>query len=47
MEKYIDQCLQSVVKSMKDLPNIQIILVDDGSKDQSGEIAQSFADKLC
>ena len=43
VEKYIDECLQSIVKSMKDIPNTQIILVDDGSKDQSGEIAQSFA----
>lgn len=43
VEKYIDYCLQSVLKSMDSLSNIQIILVDDGSKDQSGEIAQQYA----
>ncbi|MDP1443100.1 glycosyltransferase family 2 protein [Priestia megaterium] len=43
VEKYIKHCLQSVVTSMKDLSNIQIILVNDGSKDQSGEIAKEFA----
>ena len=45
VEKYIDHCLQSVVKSMGSLSNIQMILVDDGSKDQSGEIAQRFANQ--
>lgn len=45
VEKYIDYCLQSVLKSMGSLSSIQIILVDDGSKDQSGEIAQRFANQ--
>ncbi|MEK5361890.1 glycosyltransferase family 2 protein [Peribacillus castrilensis] len=45
VEDYIDECLQSVVKSMGRLTNIQIILVDDGSKDRSGEIAQKFVDR--
>lgn len=45
VEDYIEACLQSVVKSMKDLSNIQIILVDDGSKDRSGELAQTFVAK--
>lgn len=45
VENYIDQCLQSVVNSMGSFSNIQIILVDDGSKDQSREIAQSFVNQ--
>ena len=45
VEKYIDQCLQSVVKSMSGFSNIQIILVDDGSIDRSGEIAQRFVNQ--
>lgn len=43
VEDYVEECLQSVVDSMGTLPNIQIILVDDGSKDKSGEIAQRYA----
>lgn len=42
VEKYIDHCLRSVVNSMGSLSNIQIILVDDGSKDHSGEIAKKY-----
>lgn len=45
VEKYIGDCLQSVVHSMDTLSNIQIILVDDGSKDHSGEIAQQYAEQ--
>ncbi|WP_019241427.1 MULTISPECIES: glycosyltransferase family 2 protein [Bacillus] len=42
VEKYIEACLQSVVNSMDKLSNVQIILVDDGSKDSSGQIAKRF-----
>ncbi|WP_155010344.1 glycosyltransferase family 2 protein [Priestia megaterium] len=45
VEEYIEECLQSVVKSMNGLPNIQVILVDDGSQDNSGKIAQEFANQ--
>lgn len=45
VENYIEKCLQSIVKSMKSISNIQVILVDDGSKDSSGEIAQKFAEE--
>ncbi|MFD1031915.1 glycosyltransferase family 2 protein [Metaplanococcus flavidus] len=41
---YIEECLQSVYESMGNLPNIQVILVDDGSQDESGMIAKKFAD---
>lgn len=41
VEKYIDKCIQSVVaQSYKE---IQIILVNDGSKDSSGEIIKKYA----
>ncbi|WP_342043004.1 glycosyltransferase family 2 protein [Bacillus sp. OTU2372] len=43
VEKYIKHCLESIVTSMKDFSNIQVILVNDGTKDQSGEIAEEFA----
>lgn len=42
VQDYLEICLQSVVKSMGDYSNIQVILVNDGSKDHSGEIAQQF-----
>jgi len=43
VQDYLEECLQSIVKSMGRYSNIQIILVDDGSKDHSGEIAQRFS----
>ncbi len=43
VEDYIDECLQSVIESMGSLPNIQVILVDDGTPDDSGKIAQRYA----
>lgn len=43
VEAYLDECLESVIKSMKGLTNIQVILVNDGSLDQSDEIARRFA----
>lgn len=44
VEDYIEECLQSVIQSMESIPNIQVILVDDGSLDGSGEIAKNYAD---
>ncbi|MFD2442783.1 glycosyltransferase family 2 protein [Bacillus sp. CGMCC 1.16607] len=45
VEKYIGDCLQSVVTSMSGFSNIEIILVNDGSTDRSSEIAQKFANQ--
>ena len=41
VEKYIDRCLTSIVKQSYD--NLEIILVDDGSTDGSGEICDRYA----
>lgn len=43
VEKYISQCIESLItQTYKDL---EIILVDDGSKDCSGEICEEYASK--
>ena len=43
VEKYIDKCLNSLVKQT--LKEIEIILVNDGSKDNSYLIAQKYQEK--
>jgi glycosyltransferase involved in cell wall biosynthesis len=44
VEEYIGECLESVVKGGK-TDNIEVLVVDDGSTDKSGEIADSYAEK--
>lgn len=41
VEKYINKCLESVVNQSYN--NIEIILIDDGSPDQCGEICDNYA----
>ena len=48
VEEYLEECLESVVnQSMRKnaFGSIEIIMVDDGSTDTSGEIAQKYAQK--
>lgn len=40
-EKYLSECIQSVVN--QDYKNLEMILIDDGSEDNSGRIADGFA----
>ncbi|MBU5681115.1 glycosyltransferase family 2 protein [Blautia sp. MSJ-9] len=42
-EKYLKKCIESLQNQM--LTDIQIILVNDGSKDKSGEICEEYAKK--
>jgi CDP-glycerol glycerophosphotransferase len=43
VEPYLAECLESLAgQTVRDL---EVIMVDDGSKDRSGEIAQGFADR--
>lgn len=41
IERYISQCIESLITQT--YKNIEIILVDDGSKDRSGEICDEYA----
>lgn len=43
VEKYLSRCVESLLNQT--LENIQIILVNDGSTDNSGEIAKVYAEK--
>ena len=43
LEKYINDCLESL--SNQTLKNMEVIIVDDGSTDLSGEICDQFAKK--
>ena len=40
VEKYLDRCLRSLIKQT--LHDIEIILVDDGSPDQSSEMCDRY-----
>lgn len=43
VEKYIGQCIESIL--MQTYTNLEIILVDDGSPDDSGKIADAYGEK--
>lgn len=42
-EKYLDECLESVINQT--YKNLEIILIDDGSTDNSAKVCQKWADK--
>ncbi|MCZ6173750.1 glycosyltransferase [Campylobacter ureolyticus] len=43
VEKYLKKCIQSIIEQT--YKNLEIILVDDGSNDNSGKICDEFAQK--
>lgn len=42
-EKYLKRCIDSIISST--YSNLEIIMVDDGSKDQSGSICDEYSEK--
>ena len=43
-ERYLDKCLESFCNSDA-LPELEILVVNDGSRDRTGEIAHSYAER--
>ena len=43
IEKYIGNCIESIQKQTYE--NIEILLIDDGAKDESGAICDCYAQK--
>ena len=44
VEKYLDKCVKSIQNQT--IRDIEIILVDDGSPDKCGELAEEYAKKI-
>ena len=47
VKDYLCECIDSIVKKQGDIDNYELILVDDGSSDGSGDICDSYADMDC
>lgn len=43
VEKYLSECIESIIE--QDYSNLEIIIVDDGTPDNSGKIADDYAKK--
>lgn len=42
MEKYLDRCLSSLIVKDEQLDNLEVLVINDGSKDRSSEIAHAY-----
>lgn len=44
VELYLARCLESILK--QDYENFEVVLIDDGSTDNSGKICDAYAEKM-
>lgn len=42
MEKYLRKCLDSLIASDENLQRLEVLVVNDGSKDSSSQIAYEY-----
>ena len=46
VEKYLDECINSIIEQSKGIDNdLEVLLIDDGSTDNSGSICDSYENK--
>ena len=46
VEKYLDECINSIIEQSKVIDNdLEVLLIDDGSTDNSGSICDSYENK--
>lgn len=46
VEKYLDECINSIIEQSKAIDNdLEVLLIDDGSTDNSGSICDSYENK--
>ena len=45
VEEYIENCLKSLVNQTIDKNDLEVILINDGSPDNSGEICKKYAEE--
>lgn len=46
MEKYLDKCLSSLIVSDENMRQLEVLVINDGSKDRSSEIAHSYESRF-
>lgn len=44
LDSYLEECIQSII--IQSYHNIELILVDDGSKDNSADICDDYMQKI-
>lgn len=45
VEEYLGDMIESIIAQTIGFENVQLVLVDDGSTDRSGEICDQYADR--
>ena len=45
MEKYLRRCLDSLIIEKEEMKQLEVLVINDGSKDSSSSIAHEYQDK--